>query len=101
MKRNKNSNKENSNVIDFFTWRSSHDISKLSKEDESILNEKGKYLGVLIKRDAEKIRNITDSLNLKKEQIDYLMFEWEGLQQQYTAMLSNALSFLGRDNPEA
>jgi hypothetical protein len=80
------------NVYDLFTRRR---IDTRSVTDDLKCTENGKYVGKLPKGDAMAVRETMAKLQLKKEQIDALIQDFDVLYQGYAYTMGGALALLG------
>ncbi|WP_066173722.1 hypothetical protein [Bacillus marinisedimentorum] len=83
------------NVIDFFSRKS---YPKLAAQDygrnDELAEKHGTYLGCLGGKDAQAIRNLTSEMGFRREQLDQLTIEWEGLFNDQRAHLLYCLDYL-------
>ncbi|BFH67373.1 hypothetical protein J27TS7_16280 [Paenibacillus dendritiformis] len=85
-------------LAQIYDFLSRQPLSKLkqhnNEQSDKIIEQHGKYIGVLTKQRTESLRQIIDLLELKKNQIEQLMSEFEELQSGYDEMVIEAVNFL-------
>ncbi|MDU5141880.1 MAG: hypothetical protein E6230_06845 [Paenibacillus dendritiformis] len=83
-------------IYDFLSRQS---LSKLKQHNyehnDKIIEQQGKYIGVLTKQRTESLRQTIDMMELKKNQIEQLMSEFGKLRSGYDEMVIEAVNFLG------
>lgn len=86
-------------MAQIYDFLSRQPLSRLKHHDyeqnDRIIEQQGKYIGVLTKQRTESLREIIDLMELKKKQIEQLMSEFEELRSGYDEMVLEAVSFLG------
>lgn len=89
-------------VIDFRTRRN---LTQAAAQLDSAVAQKGTYVGVLPKGEAQAIRDTMKQLEDKRTDIDLLVNEFDSLWTGYGFMLLGAMGILGIDfaqyEPEA
>ncbi|WP_435924464.1 hypothetical protein [Paenibacillus sp. DYY-L-2] len=86
-------------MAQIYDFLSRQPLSRLKYHDyeqnDRIIEQHGKYIGVLTKQRTESLREIIDLIELKKKQIEQLMSEFEELRSGYDEIVLEAVSFLG------
>ncbi|WP_127505967.1 hypothetical protein [Paenibacillus humicus] len=86
-------------LAQIYDFLSRQPLNKLKQhnyeQNDRIIEQHGKYIGVLTKQRTETLREIIDLMELKKKQIEQLMSEFEELRSGYDGMVLEAVSFLG------
>ncbi len=93
------------NVYDFYSKKNMQDLAKVDYQgNEEAVEELGRYVGNLPKRETKEVRNLIQQLTVKKAQIDAMIQEWDTLYQGYSYMLVGVLVTLnvteGQFNPD-
>ncbi|GGF88667.1 hypothetical protein [Paenibacillus aceti] len=85
-------------MVQIYDFLSRQPLSKLKQhnyeQNDKIIEQHGKYIGVLTKQRTESLREIIDLMKLKKNQIKQLVSEFEELRSGYDEMVQEAVSFL-------
>lgn len=82
-------------LYDFFSRKHIKNLMEHNnKQNDLVIAQLGKYIGVLTKQQTNSIRSTIQLLELKKDQIEMLMSEYDALQLDYKQMVKNAMSFL-------
>jgi hypothetical protein len=89
-----------SKVIDFFSRKPLDVISKRIRADDNWVDEHGKYIGVLTKRDCKRLREILNEMALLYEQKEKILHLWNQANERYYSKLSYCLTYLEEHTPE-
>jgi hypothetical protein len=82
-------------VYDFFSRRNLKKLVQDSYEENTqVIEEKGRYIGVLTKTKTKSLRDTMHMMNIKKGQIENLMNDFQQLCAEYGQMEAAAIMFL-------
>lgn len=86
-------------IYDFLSGKSQVALVKHDfKQNDALVEQHGKYIGVLTKQRTESLRQTIDMMEFKKQQIELLMSEYEEIRCGYAEMVSESMNFLGAKN---
>jgi len=86
-------------IYDFLSRKSQYELVKHDfKQNDELVGEHGKYIGVLTKQRTKSLRQTIDLMEFKKKQIEQLMSEYDELLCGYEELVNEAMSFLGAIN---
>ncbi|MEK4449441.1 MULTISPECIES: hypothetical protein [Paenibacillus] len=71
-------------IYDFLSRKAQFELVKHNfKQNDELIEQHGKYIGVLTKPRTESLRKRIDMMGFKKNQIEQMMVEYEELQLGY------------------
>ncbi|MEO3946208.1 hypothetical protein [Gorillibacterium sp. CAU 1737] len=82
-------------IYDFFSRRNLRKLVQNSYEENAqLIEEKGRYIGVLTKTKTQSIRITIHMMDIKRGQIENLMNDFQQLCTEYEQMAEAAIKFL-------